>query len=78
MIFVYVLRSDRTGKRYIGHTYDLDRRFKQHNTGRVKSTKVGRPWHLIACEEYSLRSKARWVERSLKRSKKSLNRFLGL
>jgi len=77
-MFVYVLRSDRTGRRYIGHTSDLYRRTKEHNSGQVKSTKAGIPCQLIASREYLSRSEARWVERSLKRSKKALDKFLGL
>ena len=77
-MFVYVLYSDRTCKRYIGHTNDLKRRLKEHNVGRVRSTKAGRPWRIIAHKEYPLRSEARWVERSLKHSKKMLDEFLGL
>jgi putative endonuclease len=77
-MFVYILYSDRTGKRYIGHTNDLDKRFKEHNGGRVKSTKAGLPWRMIAYKEYFSRSEARWVERSLKHSKIFLDKFLGL
>ena len=77
-MFVYVLRSDRTGRRYIGHTKDLRRRTKEHNSGRVRPTKAGMPWQLIAFKEYLSHSEARWVERSLKRSKKDLDKFLGL
>ena len=77
-MFVYVLYSDRTGRRYIGHTNNLERRFKEHNSGRVKSTKAGLPWCIIIYKEYFLRSEARWVERSLKHSKKYLDNFLGL
>jgi len=77
-MFVYVLYSDRTGKRYIGYATDLKKRLKEHNAGGVKSTKSGLPWQVIAYKEYSSRSEARWVEMSLKRSKKLLNKFLGL
>ena len=77
-MFVYVLHSDGTGKRYIGHTNDLNRRLKEHNAGYVKSTKGGLPWRIIASKEFSSRSEARWVERSLKRSKEMLREFLGL
>jgi len=77
-MFVYVLRSYRTGRRYIGHTKDLYRRFRDHNSGCVKSTKAGKPWQLIAFREYLSRSEARWVERSLKHSKRDLDNFLGL
>jgi len=77
-MFVYVLYSDRTGRHYIGHTNDLDRRFKEHNAGRVKSTKAGLPWRMIVYKKYFSRSQARWVERALKHSKHSLDKFLGL
>jgi putative endonuclease len=77
-MFVYVLQSDRAGKRYIGHTQNLDMRLREHNSGRVKSTKAGLPWRVVAHKEYLSRSEARWVERTLKRSKKMLNIFLGL
>jgi putative endonuclease len=77
-MFVYVLKSDRTGKRYIGHTNDLERRLKEHNTGHVKSTKAGLTWTIVAYKKFSSRSEARWTERSLKNSKEKLSEFLGL
>ncbi len=77
-MFVYVLYSDSVGKRYIGHTNDLNRRLKEHNTGLVTSTKAGVSWRIIAYKKYYSRSEARWVERSLKRSKEKLNKLLGL
>jgi putative endonuclease len=78
VMFVYVLKSDRTGKRYIGHTRDLERRLEEHNSGRVKSTKAGSPWTIVAYKKFSSLSEARWVERSLKNSKERLSEFLGL
>lgn len=77
-MFVYVLKSGRSGKRYIGHTSDLERRLKEHNAGHVKSTKAGQPWTIVAYKKFSSRSEARWVERSLKNSKEKLSEFLGL
>jgi len=77
-MFVYVLKSDRTGKRYIGHTNDLERRLKEHNTGHVKSTKAGLPWSIVTYKKVFSRSEARWVKRSLKNSKEKLSEFLGL
>ena len=77
-MFVYVLYSDCTKKRYIGYTTDLRKRLKEHNAGRVKSTRSGLPWQVIAYRKYSSRAEARWVERSLKRSKKLLDKFLSL
>ncbi|MBZ0180937.1 MAG: GIY-YIG nuclease family protein, partial [Melioribacteraceae bacterium] len=37
--FVYILTSLKDSKRYIGMTSDLNRRLKEHNSGKVKSTK---------------------------------------
>ena len=74
-MFVYVLYRDLTGRRYIGHTNDLNKRLKEHNAGRVKSTKTGLPWRIIAYKKHSLRSEARWVERSLKHSKNLWTNF---
>jgi putative endonuclease len=77
-VLVYVILSDDTGRRYIGHTADLNKRLREHNAGRVRSTKAGAPWRVIAQKQCSSRSEARWFERSLKRSKKLLGNFLGL
>jgi predicted GIY-YIG superfamily endonuclease len=43
---VYVLRSETTGRRYIGSCQDLHERFRQHNAGESKATKHGVPWKL--------------------------------
>ena len=75
-MFVYVLYSDCTSKRYIGYTSDLDKRIRKHNIGRVRSTKPGIPWRMIAHKKCSSQSEARWIERSLKRSKEKLEKFL--
>ncbi len=77
-MFVYVLYSDRVGRRYIGHTKNFEKRIKEHNAGRVRSTKSGIPWRIIAYKKYTSVSEARWVERSLKLSKEKLHNFLDL
>jgi predicted GIY-YIG superfamily endonuclease len=40
----------------------------QHNAGFVKSTRLARPWYLVASEPFSKRSLARWREHTLKKS----------
>lgn len=50
MFYVYVLRSDKDSKLYIGHTDDLRRRFKEHNEGKNFSTKSRLPLELIYYE----------------------------
>ena len=47
---VYVLLSEKDGMFYIGYTTDIDRRYKEHNDGKSKSTAPRRPFQLIFCE----------------------------
>jgi len=50
MQYVYVLQSTKDGKWYTGHTEDLQKRFSEHNDGRVLSTKGRGPFELIYYE----------------------------
>jgi len=69
MMFVYVIKSKVSGRIYVGHTRDIDMRLDYHNSGYVESTKLDRPWDLIAIEEYEDRKAARWKEHQLKQSR---------
>ena len=40
---VYVLRSEKTGRRYTGSCQDVDLRLHEHNSGQSKTTRAGRP-----------------------------------
>ena len=47
--WVYVLRSERASRTYVGITVDRERRLAQHNgelPGGARSTRAGRPWRL--------------------------------
>ncbi len=66
MYYVYVLKSGKDGKCYIGSTPDLRRRFKEHNQGLVKSTKPRRPMELAYYEGYKAKEDAIRRERNLK------------
>jgi len=68
MYFVYLLQSKRDGNCYIGQTDNVEVRLKEHNSGRVKSTRNRIPFILLGCEEYATRNEARWREYSLKKS----------
>jgi putative endonuclease len=48
--YVYVLKSEKDGKHYVGYTEDIKRRLKDHNAGRVPSTRKRRPLILIYWE----------------------------
>ncbi|MAT56385.1 MAG: hypothetical protein CMF23_00275 [Ignavibacteriae bacterium] len=56
--FVYILTSLKDSKRYIGMTSDLNKRLKEHNSGKVKSTKNRRPLELIYTEEFISKKEA--------------------
>ena len=68
-MIVYAIRSTVSGRIYIGHTRDIDMRLYYHNSGYVKTTKLDRPWELIALEKCDDRKAARWVEGQLKQSR---------
>ena len=66
MFKVYVLRSDVNGFLYVGMTTDLERRLREHNSGKTRSTKAYKPWKLVFFEEYDSRLEARSREKYLK------------
>lgn len=47
MYWVYVLKSLKDQRNYIGHTNNLNRRLREHNGGMVESTKHRLPFVLI-------------------------------
>ena len=50
MYYIYVLQSLKDRQFYVGYTYNLKNRFKEHNNGRVLSTKHRRPLKLVYYE----------------------------
>jgi putative endonuclease len=69
MFHVYVLRSELTGRFYIGSTSDLRRRIDEHNAGLATATKNREPWRLAYSEGYPTRSLAMKRERYFKTGK---------
>jgi len=65
-MFVYIIRSTKDGSEYIGISDNPDRRLKEHNRGKVRSTKLKRPWEKIYIEEVLNRVAAREREKYLK------------
>lgn len=63
---VYVLQSKKDGALYIGQTNDLVNRIKEHNDGKVFSTKGRRPLELRFYETFSTRNGAVIREKFLK------------
>jgi len=69
MYYVYVLRSQKSGRLYKGYTKDIKRRFSEHNNLRVTSTKAHAPWMLIYYEAFVNKTDARREELFLKSGK---------
>src|SRR5881397_3788787 len=66
MFYCYVLRSQKTGRRYVGSCEPLTERIRRHNAGESKATKHGLPWVLIRSESFARRSEAAQRERYYK------------
>ena len=69
MYFVYVLKSTKHNRYYIGVTKDIHKRLKKHNNGSSRSTKPYRPWVIIYNEKYKDKSDAYRREYYLKSPK---------
>ena len=68
MFYVYVLKSRKDEKSYIGYTDDLRRRIAEHNDGKNRATKSRLPLDLVYYEAYVSQADARARERRLKSS----------
>jgi putative endonuclease len=65
-VYCYVLRSRKTGRRYVGSCENLIERVRRHNAGDPKATKHGVPWVLLHSERFASRSEAAQRERYYK------------
>lgn len=66
MFYVYILKSTKNSDIYVGYSEDLKTRFRAHNQGKVKSTKVNKPWILVYYETYKDKKDATKREKQLK------------
>ncbi len=66
---VYIIKSSKDNKRYIGCTKNILRRLDEHNNGLVKSTRSRRPLELIYNEEFENKADAFAREKFFKSSK---------
>ena len=69
MLWVYVIKSQMTGRFYIGHTNNLKRRLEDHNRGKSRSVRNRGPFDLVYQEEFQDRSSAIKREKEIKRYK---------
>ena len=66
MYKVYAIQSEVDGRLYVGMSQDIEKRVREHNSGRVFSTKGYRPWKIVFAEEVGERAEARKREKYLK------------
>jgi len=68
MAITYIIFSQKTDRIYIGasHEDNVSNRLKAHNSGKVRSTKFGKPWKLIRMEKFHTYTEARKREIFLK------------
>jgi putative endonuclease len=71
MFYVYVIKSDKDNKLYIGYTNDLKRRIDEHKKGRAFSTKYRGQFSLIYYEAFKSQKDATSREKQLKKFKSS-------
>ncbi len=64
--YVYVLRSKKDKKKYVGYTKNLKERFEAHRMGKVSSTRDRRPLELIYYEACTSQADATHREKYLK------------
>jgi len=69
MYYVYILKSLKDGRYYIGSTKNLDNRISDHNLGRTKSLRSRLPLKLVYYEKYPTQSMARKREKEIKNYK---------
>lgn len=70
MFYVYIIQSKKDSKLYYGFTSDLRLRLREHNEGKVRSTKYRSPFTLIYYEAYRDQATAIEREKLIKRSGK--------
>jgi putative endonuclease len=84
MYYVYVIQSKKDNQFYTGFTRDLENRIREHNEGRVSSTKERGPFELIyyeAClNEQDTLAREKYLKSGMGKRylKNRLKRFLSL
>lgn len=74
MYFVYLLKSKKDNHGYIGVTKNLKKRFLQHMSGQVESTKYRRPLEIIGYRTFDTFYEALIWEKKYKNSHGQLER----
>jgi putative endonuclease len=80
MYFVYILKSLKVLRYYIGSSENVARRLSAHNSGKVKSTKAYKSWEIVYLERFKIKSDALKREKQIKsyRSGNAFKKLLSL
>lgn len=70
MFYIYILKSEKYKRYYVGSCENLSKRLSQHNKGFVKSTKPYLPWKMMYNETFTTLREARKRELQIKSWKK--------
>ena len=70
MAYLYILKSLRDGRYYIGSTSNIEQRLRHHKGGYTPSTKRFGEVELIFKQYYELLKDARIIEKKLKKLKR--------
>jgi len=63
---LYILQSESSGRFYVGHTNDLERRLEEHQSGQTTSTRNRGPWKVVHCERFETKLPAAYRECQIK------------
>lgn len=66
MYYVYILKSIKNDRVYTGYTTDLQKRIKDHNSGKSIYTNKFRPWKIQTYIAFRSKAQASNFERYLK------------
>jgi len=62
MYYVYILLNQAKTKTYTGVSEDANKRLEEHNAGRVRSSRLYRPYKIVHTESFTTLSQARQKE----------------
>lgn len=69
MAVVYILQSEKNKRYYVGSTNNLERRLKEHNSGKTLSIRFTKPYSIVFSQEFDSIELARKIELRLKKYK---------
>ncbi len=68
-MYVYILKSRKTGRYYTGSSADPEERLRAYNRGKTRSLKNQGPFEIVHIEQYDTITAARKRENQIKRYK---------